>query len=152
MNLLNNCILIRGLKISICSMNIKQFFWERKEILTYKYVLEPLKWLSQILWAMNNNSRLYNSKFGQWIQNYFSGKARQAWNFVKYLNQTFWAIECWYKALKCKVGSTNTIPIFRKSEANLQTFWRLSINIGLSYKLLLKSPKNLNQMFWATEC
>ena len=61
---------------------------------------------------------------------------------AKSLNQTFWATECWYKAQKCKILSTNTKLFFRWSEANLKTSWQLSPYIGVSYKFVLKS------LFW----
>lgn len=70
---------------------------------------------------------------------------------AKSLNQTFWATECWYKAQKCKILSTNTKLFFRWSEANLKTSWQLSPYIGVSYKFVLKSVKILNRFFWTTE-
>ena len=102
-------------------------------------------------------SRLYNTKFEQPIQNL--GKGGKNSNFAKNLlhvgvcckpvlkvakslNQTFWATECWYKAQKCKILSTNTKLFFRWSEANLKTSWQLSPYIGVSYKFVLKS------LFW----
>ena len=71
--------------------------------------------------------------------------------FVKSLNLIFWVIEYWFKALECQISWTNTKPFFWESEAKLQTLPKLSVYIGVSYKLVLKSVKSLNPIFWTKE-
>ena len=71
--------------------------------------------------------------------------------FVKSLNQIFWIIDYWFKALERQICSTNAKPFFWDSETNLWTVQKLSPNLGVSYKFVLKSVKSLNRIFWTME-
>ena len=70
---------------------------------------------------------------------------------VKSLNRILWATEYWFKSLKCQFCLTNTKPLFWESEANVETFQKLSPYIWVCYKFVLKSVKSLNRILWATE-
>ena len=127
---------------------------ERKTLKLPKNFLLILEFPINLSWSMQNQaqivssepwnicSRLYNAKFVQPIQNHFSGKARQTLRRIplhvgisnkldlktsKRLNLTLWAIECWYKAQKCKIPSTNTKPLYllRIFEFPINLFWTL---------------------------
>ena len=129
--------------------------------------MKSVKKLNRIFYWLNIGSRLSNAKFGQQIQNHFSGKLRQSFklpkNFLPILafplnlksvtgqKRIFWVIEHCFKALECPICSTNTKPFFWESEANLKTLWKLSPYIGVSYRFAWKSPKSLNRTFWSME-
>ena len=103
------------------------------------------------------------------MQNHFSGKMRQLlkhsdelspyiWVSYKFvlksvnsLNQIFWAMEYWSKALKCQIWLTTTKQVFWESEVNIESSPKLSPYSWASYKFVLKSVNSLNQIFWATE-
>ena len=55
--------------------------------------------------------------------------------------------EYWYKAQKCEISSMNTNPFIWGSEANLETFKKVSLPIGVSYKFVLKSVKSVILIF-----
>ena len=55
--------------------------------------------------------------------------------------------EYWYKAQKCEISSMNTNPFLWGSEANLETFKKVSLPIGVSYKFVLKSVKSVILIF-----
>ena len=63
---------------------------------------------------------------------------------VKSLNQIFWAMEYWCKALECQIWQTNTKLFFQESEAKLGTLQKLSPYIGVVYKFDLKCLRNLS--------
>ena len=69
----------------------------------------------------------------------------------KSLNGIFWMIEYWFKALECKIWSTNTKPFFWKSETKLQTLEKLSLYIGVSDEFAFKTLNTLNRIFWPME-
>ena len=69
---------------------------------------------------------------------------------VKILNRISWATESWFKVLKCQIRLTNKKPFLWESEANVETLQKPSLYNGVSYKLVLKSEKSLNRIFWAT--
>ena len=101
----------------------KPFFWETKAN------LETLQKLSLYIWV--------SYKF--------------VLKFVNNLNQIFWATIYWFKALKCQIQLRNTKPFFWENEANLETLQKVSLCIWVCYKIVLKSGKSLNRIFWATE-
>ena len=70
---------------------------------------------------------------------------------AKSLTRILWATEYWFKALKCKSWLTNTKPFFCESDVNVETLQKLSPQILVCYKFVLKSAKSLNQILWTTE-
>ena len=111
------------LKCQIWLTNTKPFFWESDANLETLHKLSP------------------------YIRVFY----KLVLKFGKNLNQMFWAMEYWFKALKCQIWLTNTKPFFCENEANLETVHKLSRSIWVSYKFVLKSVKSLNRSFWATE-
>ena len=61
-------------------------------------------------------------------------------------------MEYWFKALQCKIWSTNTKPIFWERKKKLEALQKLSHYIRASSKLTLKFLKRLNEIFWALKC
>ena len=87
-------------------------------------------------------------KFGQRIQNHFSGKARQNSQLFKNflfileflgvslywsLSRIFWVIEYWYKAQECKTWSANTKPLCWQSNVRLEFSKKVSLHIRVFY-------------------
>ena len=103
--------------------NTKPFFWENDANLETLQNLSPYIWVSYKFLLKSVNS----------------------------LNRIFWTTGCLFKALKCQVWLTNTKPVYWESEANIETFEKVSLYIWVSYKFVLKSGKRLNWIFWATE-
>ena len=113
--------------------------------------------------------RFYNAKFARQIQNRFSRKTRQkleslqklspfigvshksVLKSVKSITRIFWAVEYRFKSVKWQIWLTNTKPCFWKNEAKLQTLQKLSPDIGISCKLLLRSAKSFKRIFVAME-
>ena len=59
--------------------------------------------------------------------------------------------EYWWKAEKCIIWLTSTKPFFREKEANLETFQKIFLHIGVSYKFVSNSSKSINRIFWTIE-
>ena len=66
---------------------------------------------------------------------------------VNSLTRIFWAMEYWFKALKCQIWLSNTKPFFWDTEANLEPFQKLSRYILVSYKFVLKYVNSLRRIF-----
>ena len=70
---------------------------------------------------------------------------------IKRLNQIFSVIQYSFKALECQIWWTNIKLFFWKSRTNLRTLQTLSAYMNVSHKLVLKSVKSVNQIFWVIE-
>ena len=105
------------------STNAKPFFWE---------IDANLKTLQKIFHCL-------------WVPYKFSLKS------IKSLNQIFWVMEYWFKALECQICSTNTKSFFWERETNLGTLQKHFPYIGVTYKFDLKSVKTLNPVFWVIQ-
>ena len=70
---------------------------------------------------------------------------------VKSQNRILWALEYWFKALKCQIWLTNTKLFFWKSKANVENLQQSCPYPWFSYKFFLKSVKSLNWILWVTE-
>ena len=70
---------------------------------------------------------------------------------VNSLNWSFWATQYRLKALKRKSWLTNAKPFFWESKEKLESPRNFSPYIWVSHKVILKSVKSLNWIFWATE-
>ena len=46
---------------------------------------------------------------------------------------------------------TECKPLFWESETNLETFYKIFLHIGVSYKFVLKCCKSLNRIIWPIE-
>ena len=69
----------------------------------------------------------------------------------KSLNRIFWAMEYWFKSLKCQIWLTSTKTFFWESDAEIETLQKPSPYIWAFCKFVLKLRKSLNWIFWATE-
>ena len=63
--------------------------------------------------------------------------------FAKSQNWIFWSMEYLFKALQCQVWWTSTKPFFWESKTKLETLHKLSVHIGVTYKVVLKCAINL---------
>ena len=125
-----------------------------------KYILTTLPWQYVIDYLCTfhlTETRIKNyfstnfvklEKFGQRIQNHFSGKARQNSQLFKNflfileflgvslywsLCRIFWVIEYWYKAQECKTWSANTKPLCWQSNVRLEFSKKVSLHIRVFY-------------------
>ena len=118
-NLLCGWILVQGFIMSNLTNKYKAIFPEKvrqtvKLSITFLHMLEysvKLFWrlpkaLIESLVQWNNDSRLYNAKFGKRIQNHFSGKVRESWNSLKtfFLYWSFFIWTCCYVYQKPKLN------------------------------------------------
>ena len=69
------------------------------------------------------------------------------WKSVKIVDRIFLAMQYWLKSLYSPICSTNTKLSFGKSESGFATLQRFFLHVGVSYKFLLKSVKNLERIF-----
>ena len=111
----------KALECQIWSTNTKAFFWEYKEKLQTAPKLSP----------------------------YIGVSYKFLLQSIKGLNQIFWVIEYWFKALECQIWWKNTNLFFWESEANLGTVEKLPPYTEVSYKFILKFVKTLLWNFWA---
>ena len=132
-----------------------------------KYILTTLPWQYVIDYLCTfhlTETRIKNyfstnfvklEKFGQRIQNHFSGKTRQtlqlfknfltlsilslyigvSWSFFLYwnLSRMFLVIEYWYKDQECKTWSANTKPLCWQSNVKLEFSKNVSLHIRVFY-------------------
>ena len=115
---------LKALECQIWLTNTKPFFWKSK----------------------GNVETLQNHSPYTWVSRNFVLKS------VKSLNRILWALEYWFKALKCQMWLTNTKPFFWESEGNVETLQKRSPYVWVSYKFILKLVTSLNPILWATEC
>lgn len=111
------------------------------------------------------DSRLWNAKFRERIQNYFwereanLGTLQKLFTYIgvsyqfvlKSLKTLIWiflAMEYCFKALECQLSLMNAKSFFWENVANRKTLQNLSSYVGISYKFFLKSVKSLNPLFW----
>ena len=105
----------KALKWTFLLANTKPFFWENDANLETLQNFSPYIWVSYKFLLQSVNS----------------------------LNRIFWTTGCLFKALKCQVWLTNTKPVYWESEANIETFEKVSLYIWVSYKFVLKSGKKV---------
>ena len=145
-------ILVQGFKMPNLVDEYKTIFlgkwdkrWKSLKFSSYiwvfsKFVLKSVKSLNRILWATEYWFKSLKCQI--WLTNtkpfFWESEATVetlqkpapciwvSYNFVlksvKILNRIFWALEYWFKALKCQIWLTNTKPFFWESEANVETF------------------------------
>ena len=66
---------------------------------------------------MTQNIEIFQ-KLSPWIWNSY----KFILNSVKSPNQILWAMECWFKALKCQISLRNRKAFFWENEGNIETF------------------------------
>ena len=113
----------KALKCQIWLTNIKPFFWESEANFETLQKLSPYSWVSYNFVLKSDNS----------------------------LNRIFLATEYWLKALKCQIWLTKPKLFFWERKAIFGTLQTLSPYIWGSYRFVLKSVNNLNQIFLATK-
>ena len=171
----------KALKCHIWFKNAKPFFSESKTNIETLQKFSPYNWvfhklllmsvknLNGILWAVEYSFQA--SKYQIWLTNtklfFWESQANlktllklspYIWIFynfvlksVKNLNGIFRAKKFWFKALTCQIWLGNKKPFIWESEANSETLQDFSPDISVSYKVVLKSLKNLNRILWVTE-
>ena len=112
-----------------------EYWYKAQECKTWSANTKPLCWQSNVKLEVSKKVSLHIRVF-YW-------KSRKAW--------IFWAIKYLYKAKKQQIWSTNAKEFFWKGEASLENFKQRSPYIENSYKLVLKSVKSLNWIFWAIQ-
>ena len=112
-----------------------EYWYKAQECKTWSANTKPLCWQSNVKLEVSKKVSLHIRVF-YW-------KSRKAW--------IFWAIKYLYKAKKQQIWSTNAKAFFWKGEANLETSKQRCPYIEDSYKLVLKSVKSLNWIFWAIQ-
>ena len=163
--------LFKDLECKIWSTNTKPFFWKSETKLqtleklspyigvSKKFAFKTLNTLNRIFWPMeywfkswecqiwSTNTKAFfwesETNFGtlQKVSPYTGGSHKFISKSPQDINQIFWVIKYWFKALECQIWTTNTKPFFWVSEAKLETLQEFSSSIGVSYKFLLKSVK-----------
>ena len=123
-NLLRDWILVQGSILQSLVNEYKTIFWGKKckfwnfpksfsyIAVSYKFGLKSAKSLNRIFWAIEYWFKTEDTKFGQRIQNHFSGKTRQS-------NSFFW-----------------------KTKDDLETFQKCSSHIWVTDKPFLESGKS----------
>ena len=109
----------KTLKCQIWLTNKKPFFWENEGN------LETLQQVSLYIWV-----------YYKFVLKSFNS-----------LNWILWAMEYWFKALKCQIWCTNTESFFWESETNIETLQKGSPYTWVFYKFILKSGKNLSWLW-----
>ena len=87
----------------------------------------------------------------QKLSSYIWVSYKFALKYVKGLNWVLWAMEHWFKALKCQLWLTNKKPFFWESDTNVETLLISSPHDGLSYKFVFKAIRSPNRISWALE-
>ena len=137
---------------------------------SYKFVLNPAESLNEIFWANEYLHKTGKCKILSRNTKHFSGKTKQGKvsNFPKNfslfcsflwicfaicqkLNSNLLSDWILVQDSKCKIWSTNTKPFFWERVVNFETSKKLSRYFLVSYKLILKSVKSLNQISRAIE-
>ena len=107
------------------------------------------------IWSTNTKSCFWESEEKlqtlQKLSPYISFSHKFVVKPVKSLNRIFWAMQYCFRTLECRIWSTNTKPFLWESEGKLETLLKLSLYIGVYYKIVLKFVKTLSRIFWVME-
>ena len=98
-------------------------------------------------WIQNHSSETTWQTFFQNISSYIEALRAFIWKSVKSLNQIFWPIGYWKKAVKCHICLRNGKPFLWKSEAIFETFQKFYSEIGFSHNYVENYLEGLNRIF-----
>ena len=142
----------KSLKCKTWLMNTKLLFWESAANIETLWKVCPYIWVSYKFVLKSGNLSVCQSppslqKRSPYIRVFYKFVLKS----VKSWNRILWALEYWFKILKCQIPLTNTKPFFWESETNVETFQKLSPYIRVFYKFVLKTVKSWNRILWALE-
>ena len=109
---------------------------------------QELKLSKNLLCICEFPIKLFWSVSKAWIESFKLSK--NFFKSVEGLNRISWAMEYWFKALKCQLWLTNTKPFSWESKASIETLKNLFSHTEVTYKLALESGKNLSWVWSLT--